>query len=373
MKITDVKVTGLSYRLEKPIYSAYHYIPTRDCIIVEVFTDEGLVGIGEAGYAGGPVQSTMAVLEKELAPMVIGEDPQAIEKIWNKIYLTSIAHGRRGIIMHAISGLDIALWDLAGKIAGMPTYRLLGYFRDKVPAYASGGFYSEGKGVTELAAEASSGVAEGFKAFKMKIGRLPSIKDDMKRVQAVRDALGPDIGLMVDANSIWDVPTALKWIKPLEELDVRWIEEPVCVDDVEGSARIAAATSIPIAGYEQESNRLGFRDLILHGGVQFVQPNSVRVGGISEVRKIAALAAMWHRPCYPHSFSSAVCILANLHVLASIPNGGELEYDRNPNPLREELNIHKLEIEDGVVKLPERPGLGIELNPDTVEKYRARM
>ena len=370
MKITQVKVTGLSYPLERAIYSAYHHIPSRDCIIVEVLTDEGLIGIGEADCAGGPVQSTIGVLVNEIAPMIIGEDPQAIERIWNKVYLTSIAHGRRGIVMHALSGIDIALWDLAGKIAGLPLYRLLGYNRDEVPAYGSGGFYSEGKGPDELAAEASRSVADGFKAFKMKIGRLPSIREDIKRVQAVRDAVGPDIGLMVDANSIWDVPTALKWIRPLEELEVRWIEEPVSVDDVDGSARVAAATSIPIAGYEQESSRLGFRDLIVRGAVHIAQPNSVRVGGISEVRKIAALAAMWHLPCYPHSFSSAVCILANLHVLASIPNGGELEYDRNPNPLREELNVHRLQVLDGVVRLPDRPGLGIELNRDIMEMYK---
>jgi len=370
MKITDIKVTGLSYPLKDPIYSAYHYIPTRDCIIVEVSTDEGLVGIGEADCAGGPVQTTIAAFNNEITPMVIGEDPQAIERIWDRIYLARIAHGRRGILMHALSGLDIALWDLAGKIAGQPTYRVLGYFRDQVPAYASGGFYSEKKGVEQLVNEATSAVARGFKAFKMKIGRLPSIREDIERVRAVREAVGPDIGLMVDANSIWDVPTALKWIKPLEELDVRWIEEPVSVDDVAGSARVAAATRIPIAGYEQESSRLGFRDLIVSGAVQIPQPNSVRVGGISEVRKIAALAAMWHLPCYPHSFSSAVCIHANLHVLASIPNGGELEYDCNPNPLREELNIHRLEVQDGVVSLPQRPGLGIELNPEIMERYK---
>lgn len=370
MKITHIQVTGLSYPLSNAIYSAYHHIPSRDCIIVQVFTDEGLVGIGEADCAGGPVHSTIAVFENEITPMVIGEDPQAIERIWNRIYLTRIAHGRRGIVMHALSGLDIALWDLAGKIADQPTYRVLGYHRNQVPAYSSGGFYSAGKGVDELVAEAQSGVARGFKAFKMKIGRLPSIQEDIARVCAVRDAIGPDIDLMVDANSIWDVPTALKWIRPLEELDVRWIEEPVSVDDVEGSARIAAATRIPIAGYEQESSRFGFRDLIVNKAVHIPQPNSVRVGGISEVRKIAALAAMWHLPCYPHSFSSVVCIHANLHVLASIPNGGQLEYDCNPNPLREELNLHKLEINDGVVTLPERPGLGIELNPETMERYK---
>jgi L-alanine-DL-glutamate epimerase-like enolase superfamily enzyme len=370
MKITKVEAIGLSYPLEKPIWDSQHHIASRNCVLVKVYTDEGFIGVGEAAHFGGPLISTITILEKELAPLVIGEDPHAVERIWDKVYRTTIQHGRRGIVIAALSGIDIALWDIIGQKAGLPLYRLLGYSEDRVQAYASTGFYSEGKGPEELAQEAGAAVQAGFRAVKIKVGGLP-LREDLKRVEAVRATVGKDVRLMVDANSNWEVPTALKAARALEELDIAWIEEPVAVDDIEGSARVALATSIPIAGYEQETTRYGFKELILRKAVHIVQPDAIWSGGITECRKIAALAAAWNLRCIPHVFSSAICLAANLHLLASIPNGGWVEFDQNPNALREELILQPFRIDkDGCVALPERPGLGIVLNSDIIERYR---
>jgi L-alanine-DL-glutamate epimerase-like enolase superfamily enzyme len=373
MKITKIETIGLSYPLEKPIWDAQHYIASRNCVLVKVYTDEGFIGVGEAAHFGGPVTSTMTIIEKELAPLVIGEDPYAVERIWEKVYRTTIQHGRRGIVIAALSGIDIALWDIIGQKAGLPLYRLLGSNAEEVQAYASVGFYSEGKGPAELAKEAGAAVKAGFRAVKMKVGGL-LLREDLKRVEAVREIIGDDIPLMVDANSNWDVPTALKAARALEAFDIAWIEEPVAVDDIEGSARVAQATSIPIAGYEQETTRYGFKELILRKAVNIVQPDAIWSGGITECRKIAALAAAWNLKCIPHVFSSAVCLAANLHFLAAIPNGGWIEFDQNPNALREELILQPFRIDkDGRVPLPNRPGLGIELNDDIIDRYRVHI
>lgn len=370
MKITKIEAIGLSYPLDKPIWDSQHYIASRNCVLVKVYTDEGFIGIGEAAHFGGPLLSTITIIEKELAPFVIGEDPYAVERIWEKVYRTTVQHGRRGIVIAALSGIDIALWDIMGQKAGLPLYRLLGFSQDSMQAYASIGFYSEDKGPAELAEEAATAVKAGFRGVKIKVGGLP-LSADLKRVEAVRAAIGYDVALMVDANSNWDVPTALKAARALEALDIAWIEEPVAVDDIEGSARVAQATSIPIAGYEQETTRYGFKELISRRAVQIVQPDAIWSGGITECRKIAALASAGHLTCTPHVFSSAVCIAANLHLLASIPNGGWLEFDQNPNALREELILRPFRIDSrGRVPLPENPGLGIELNSDVIERYR---
>jgi L-alanine-DL-glutamate epimerase-like enolase superfamily enzyme len=387
MKIADIRTIPLSYRCEPPYGSAGGMQAQRGSLLVEIETDGRLIGIGEAGVGGG---ATAAVIERQLRPMLIGEDPLLIERLWQKMFARTRQYGRRGIVMNAISGIDIALWDIAGKIAGLPLYRLFGACCDGIEAYASGGFYQEGKSIDELAGEAEGYRARGFKGMKMKVGRNPSTgshlrhlvnhaercevepEEDIARVAAVRRALGPRAKLMVDVNCAWSPSFAIEMGRALEPYKLYWIEEPVATDDIAGSAAVADALATPIAGYETEIGLYGFRELIERGAVDIVQPDLAWSGGFSECRRIAAFAQAHHRMVAPHAFAGAVTLAASLHFIASIPNGLVLEFDQNPNGLRDELLKEPIRIDgDGMIKLPERPGLGIEIDPAAIQRYRS--
>ena len=387
MKIVDIRTIPLSYRCEPPYGSAGGMQARRGSLLVEIETDERVIGIGEAGV-GGSV--TANVVERVLRPMLIGEDPLLIEGLWQKMFARTRQFGRRGIVINAISGIDIALWDIAGKVARLPLYRLLGGCRDKVEAYASGGFYQEGKSADDLAGEAEGYRARGFKGMKMKVGRNPSTQthlrhlvdqagrcevepeEDIVRVAAVRRALGPRDKLMVDVNCAWSPAFAIEMGRAMEPYKLYWIEEPVATDDIAGSAMVADALATPIAGYETEVGLDGFRELITRGAVDIVQPDLAWSGGFSECRRIAAFAQAHHRMVAPHAFAGAVLLAASLHFIAAIPNGLVLEFDQNPNGLRDELLKEPIRIgNDGMISLTERPGLGIELDPAAVERYRS--
>ena len=386
MKIVDIRTTPLSYRCDPPYGSAGGMQARRGSLLVEIETDERIIGIGEAGVGGG---ATAGVIEKLLQPMLIGEDPLLIEGLWQKMFARTRQYGRRGVVMNAISGIDIALWDIAGKTANLPVYRLLGACRERVEAYASGGFYQQGKSVDDLAGEAEGYRARGFQGMKMKVGRNPSThlrhlvehsqvcevepEEDIARVAAVRQALGPKAKLMVDVNCAWSPSFAIEMGRAFEPYKLYWIEEPVSTDDIDGSARVTEALATPIAGYETEIGLYGFRELITRGAVDIVQPDLAWAGGFSECRRIAALAHAHHLTVAPHSFAGAVLLAASLHFIASIPNGLVLEFDQNPNGLRDDLLKEPITIEsDGSIRLPERPGLGIELDRGAVERYRGR-
>src|SRR5712691_5714211 len=378
MKIAAIRTIALSCQVDPPYASAAGVQSRRSGLLVEIETDSGIVGIGESGPGGG---ATAAVIEKDLAPLLVGDDPLLIEGLWQKMFARTRQYGRRGLVMHAISGIDIALWDIAGKVAKLPVYRLLGASRDRVEAYASGGFYQEGKSANDLAGEAEGYRARGFTGMKMKIVRNPSTQthlrqlvgdaefcevepgEDIARVAAVRRALGPKAKLMVDVNCAWSPAFAIEMGRAMEPYGLYWIEEPVATDDIAGSAAVADALATPIAGYETEIGLYGFRELIERGAVDIVQPDIAWSGGFSECRRIAALAQAHHHMIAPHAFASAVTLVASLHFIASIPNGLVLEFDQNPNGLRDDLLKEPIRIEsDGMIKLPEGPGLGIELD-----------
>ena len=386
MKIADIRTIALSCKVDPPYASAAGVQASRAGLLVEIETDTGIVGIGEAGIGGG---ATADVIGKALKPMLIGQDPLLIEGLWQRMFARTRQFGRRGLVMQAISGIDIALWDIAGKVAGMPVYRLLGACRDRIEAYASGGFYQEGKSAADLAAEAEGYRARGFKGMKMKVGRNPATQtplrellgqkevcevdpaEDLARVAAVRQALGSRAKLMVDANCAWSPAMAIAMGREMERHNLYWIEEPVATDDIEGSAEVARALAAPIAGYETELGLYGFRELISRGAVDIVQLDLAWSGGFSEGKRIAAYAHAHHRMVAPHAFAGAVLLVASLHFAAAIPNGLELEWDQNPNAIREELLKEPLRLEkDGTVKVPERPGLGIELDRAAVDRYR---
>jgi len=390
VKIRDVRTISVEYTLPRPVFDANYTMASKPALLVEVETDTGLLGLGEAAHFGGPLVSTATVIEQELRPHLLGQDPRETERLWELMHRRAYKHARGGIVIAAISGVDIALWDLRGKLAGMPLWRLLGGYRRRVPAYATGGFYAEGKGVRELADEMRAYCRHGFRAVKLKVGRNSGIEgsplramadrgvcevslaEDLARVRAVREAIGPDVRLMVDANGAWDVPTAVRMGRLLEELDVYWFEEPVWPDDLAGSAEVAAKVAIPIAGYETCSyGTVSFRDYIAARAVHFVQPDVAWAGGLTETLKIAHLAQAANLPLAPHIHGSAVAVAAAAHLLGAVRNGSMAEMVFPAHPLMGDLVREPLVVDGtGEIDLGERPGLGIELDPDAVKRYR---
>lgn len=389
MVITDVKAMLLRYRQESYIADAQNFFDTRSAVIVTVETDEGISGIGESACFGGPAESTKYIIEQELRPIVLGEDPTKIEYVWKKLFDRTRQHGRGGIIFAAMSGIDIALWDILGKKAGLPVYKLLGGYTNRLLPYASSGFYAKTKDKKTLAEEVGSYFEQGFRYAKIKIGRNPEVflsplpnmqspaecsytlEEDLERVEAcIRVANEYKAKLMVDANNTWNTFTAIRAGKELQKMGVFWLEEPLHLDNIKGSAELAAALDMPVAGYESEVGLFRFREFIDRRAVDIVQPDTIWSGGFTECRKIAAYAYANNMPCLPHVFSSAVSLIANAHFLASISNAGILEYDRNEYPLRDELLKEMPKVAaDGYFYLPEKPGLGIELSEETVRKY----
>jgi len=390
VQIRDVRTISVEYTLPRPVFDANYTMASKPALLVEVETDTGLVGLGEAAHFGGPLVSTATVIEQELRPHLLGQDPRETERLWELMHRRAYKHARGGIVIAAISGVDIALWDLRGKLAGMPLWRLLGGYRRRVPAYATGGFYAEGKGVPELADEMRAYCRHGFRAVKLKVGRNSGIEgsplramadrgvcevslaEDLARVRAVREAIGPDVRLMVDANGAWDVPTAVRMGRLLEELDVYWFEEPVWPDDLAGSAEVASKVAIPIAGYETCSyGTVSFRDYIAARAVHFVQPDVAWAGGLTETLKIAHLAQAANLPLAPHIHGSAVAVAAAAHLLGAVRNGSMAEMVFPAHPLMGDLAREPLVVDGaGEIDLGERPGLGIELDPDAVKRYR---
>ena len=392
MRITDVRTIPVEVKLAVPVYDANYTMATKPALLVEVETDQGLVGLGESAHFGGPMASTAQVIEGELRDYLVGQDPRNIEYLWEMMHKRAYKHARGGIVIAAISGIDIALWDLRGKMAGMPLWRLLGGYRQRVPAYATGGFYSEDKGVKELTREMASYVKHGFRAVKMKIGRNPDIElsplrvmdsagrcevtleEDLERVAAVRDTIGPDIKLMVDANGAWDVPIAIKMGRAMERFDIYWYEEPISPDDVAGSAEVASRVDIAVAGYETCSYGIvDFNDYIKARAVHFVQPDVAWAGGITESLKIAHMAQAANLPIAPHIHGSAVAVAAAVHLLGAVRNGSMAETVFPAHALMNELVKEPLLVDrKGYIMLTDEPGLGMELDPKIVKKYRVK-
>jgi len=368
---------------------AIHYVPERTALLVKVETDERHVGLGECAAYGGSLESMERVVLDDLRPSLVGEDPFQVERLWSRMALRSQQRGSAGMLMQAISGIDIALWDLVGQATQTPLYRLLGGYRDTLNAYASAGFYAGDKGPAQLTEELGGYAERGFKTVKMKVGRNPevmlnplpdmwapdyatvSLEEDVERVHAARAAIGPNVRLAIDANNAWTPPVAQQFMSQVADQKIAWLEEPVATDNVTGSAELAHVLEVPVAGYETATGLVSFRNLITQRAIDIVQPDVIWTGGITVCRKVAALAEAHHLPVVPHVFSSAVALIANMHYIASLPNGGLLEFDQNPNPLRSELFIQPITVRsDGTVPLPDRPGLGVALNREVVDRYR---
>lgn len=391
MKITKVETICLAYPTKKPFYNAIGKSTQRCCLVVLVHTDEGITGIGEAAFYGGPMVSTATVIEKEIAPKLIGLDPMNVEYIWNKLYYDAYQHSRSGIFVCALSGIDMALWDILGKALKQPVYKLLGGYQSRVKVYASGGFYAMGKDKKAVAEELKSYVDMGFDTVKMKVGRTYtpmnpcalsdapdectlSFKEDIARVEAVRAAVGDKVNLMVDANTAWTFPDALRAGRIYDELDVYLFEEPLRTDDYAGSAELERRLSTRIAGYETEYLLCNFSKLIEGRCISVAQPDLSWAGGITEARKIAAVAEAHFMELAPHAFSSGILLAASLQFSAGIHNGAMVELDMTENGLREGIITVPFAPVDGWIELDEnKHGLGIELNTDTIEKYKVQI
>ena len=266
MKITGVRVESYRWPRRRPISNGLHTYTHSGVGFVFIDTDDGVTGIGIGASKVGVIRAAI----EHFTPLLIGEDPIAVERLWHKLWVPKLV-GRRGLTTRAISAIDIALWDLRAKVAGMPLYKLLGGFRERVPTYIAGGYYEDGKGLKELQEELAGHVEAGARAVKMKIGAVP-IPEDVARVKAAREAVGPDVKLMIDANCAYRWYEAVQLAERVAEYDPFWFEEPIAPDDYEGHRRIAEKTTIPIATGENEYTRYGFRDLIATGSVPILNP-----------------------------------------------------------------------------------------------------
>ena len=344
-------------------------------VLVRLTTDNGLEGIASAGVGNG---AAAYVLEHHLKPIVLGQNPFDVELLWEKMFRSTLNYGRKGLVLEAISAVDIALWDILGKATGQPVYNLLGgRTSERIPVYASR-LYAF-KDLDCLAAQAEMFRKQGFKAMKHRFGYGPrdgleGMRRNLELTRTVRNAVGPDIEVMADAYMGWDVTYAIRMIRMLEDsgLNLKWVEEPVIPDDIDGYARIRREVRTPISGGEHEFTRYGYRELIRKEAVDILQPDVNRVGGITEARKIWAMAAAYDIPVIPHAGQ-----MHNYHLVASHLNSPMAEYfppasdggALDDDTLFWELFIGEPRAENGFIRLPDKPGLGLELNWPRIREW----
>jgi D-galactarolactone cycloisomerase len=366
MKITDVKTIRLRATIpaEGQVFSRSGVRNSRSATLVEVHTDEGVTGIGSCSGSGELIG---IITERVLRPLLIGMDPTEIDEIWDKVYIRG-GHkefGSRGIGVVALSGIDIALWDILGKVRGVPLYQLLGgKCRDKVPVYATALYPEESWKVVKRA----RGFAEqGFHGVKIKVGF--DLDQDIRIVRAVREELGKDFVVMTDANQGYTVDVALKASEAFADCGAFWLEEPLFVEDIEGHAILHEKGRTPIAVGENLHMSYAFENFILRGAVDFIQPDVARAGGISEIKKIAVLAAAHKIPVSFHTWGDAVALAASIHLSTALKDCIVMELDYTYNPLREDLLREPFKVQSGYLIPPEKPGLGIELDQNALERF----
>ena len=360
MKITRIVTESFRWPRHKPITNGLHTYTHSGLGVVRVETDDDLTGIGI-----GSLDSVVKAAVERFAADLIGKDPLDIERHWHDMWVPKLV-GRRGLTTRAIAAIDIALWDLKAKAAGMPLYKLLGGYRNRVPTYVAGGYYEDGKGLDELAREMLDSVAMGARAVKMKVGAV-SQREDLARVRTVREAVGPDVAIMVDANCAYRAHEAIQFARLIEPLDIFWFEEPVPPDDMAGHRRLAQSTSIPVATGENEYTRYGFRDLIREEAAAIFNADALVLGGVSEFMKVAYLAQAHDLSIAPHGPQQL-----HIHLLAAIANGLILEFYReSTDPMHGQIYVHDVVInEDGTVSPPDVPGAGLEPNYPALERFR---
>ncbi len=375
VKIKDVKTHILSAKLTTPFAYSRAWYDTRTAMIVEIETDNGLIGWGEC-Y--GPAVMTEAVV-RGIKPWLIGADPLKSDLLWENIYSRLRDHGQKGLVIEGLSGVDIALWDIRGKYFSCPSHQLLGgALRDDVQAYATGLYRRiEGNPLEYLPEEAVGYVKEGFKAVKLKVGF--GVKEDAAITAAVREAIGPDVELMVDANHAYDAVSAIQLGRLIEQLDISWFEEPVPPEDLAGYKAVKTALTIPVAGGECEYTRLGFRDILTQNAMDIIQPDICAAGGLSECKKIADMAWSFGVRTNPHVWGSGIGIAASLQFIAMVPTHTPVslnpkqpifEFDQTEHPVRMAIINDPIRHQQGRIAIPQGPGLGIEINREALQAYK---
>ncbi len=363
--------------------SDFGTLRTFDAAIVRIETDDGLVGWGEgknAAGSSGDYGTLVHLLNHDFGPRVIGRDPADVTFIWEDLYngvradkARMAGHAmpemaRRGLTVAAISAIDIALWDILGKADGKPVWQLLGGRKaDRLPAYASGGWAGVDKIGDQLQGYIDTG---GFKAVKMRVGAMDGAAHvSAARVKAARQALGSAVDIAVDAHGTYTVAEARRFAQMVADCDLAWFEEPVIADDKPGMAEVRAACNIPIATGESEATRFAFRDLATARAADIFQPDPAFCGGITESMRIGTLASAFNLRLAPHLWAGAPCFFAGLHICAASPASFTIEFSLGANPMIHDIITDTVAARDGMVAIPETPGLGFTINEAALGKY----
>lgn len=376
VEITSVDPIPLKRTLDDRFANAQKWIDAREYCLVRIESSDGSVGWGECW---GPIAGNHELLDEQIGPWLIGQDPREVERIHDDLVFRLRSAFHSYVPASVVSGVDIALWDLRGKIAGEPVGRLLGgQRRHSVRAYATGHFFSDCETFSTLrdrvVKEARANVDAGFDALKNKIGlgrHFPwGRNEDVELVRAIREAVGDDVRLMTDANHAYDVPDA-RWVGDrLSELDVYFFEEPLSPEQFDAYATVNETVDVSLAAGESWAFEHEFDRAVTTGAVDFLQPDVTSAGGITSTRRVADTAAANGLRCIPHVFGTPIALAASLHVLATLPGDPMLEFDRTPNPIRKRLTANPITNDGNRVPIPEGPGLGIEVNTDTVTEFR---
>jgi len=361
VQVTAVRTARLEVPFARPVRTSIHNIASVSVVPVWLDTDAGLTGESYMFAFGQPKAAVLEAMLNAFARHAIGRDPHDSQAIWQAMWADLNFLGHKGVPLFAVSAIDVALWDLVGKAAGLPVAKLLGRMRDRVPAYASEGLFVSAT-LEELQAEARSLVARGYRAVKMRFGK-PAVAEDAERCAAVREAIGPGIALMADANQGFSVAHAIRLGRAVERYDLTWFEEPVMAYDLEGAARVAAELDTPVASGETEYTRYGFREMLRLKSADVLMPDLQRVGGISEFMKVAHMAEAEDVPVSPHLFTEH-----SLQLCGAIANLRWAEH----MPWFEGLFRERMEMRDGCFLIPDRPSFGFSFDPGAIERHRVR-
>lgn len=376
MHITRVRAYALEHDLADDQRFAFSqsWAKKRVSLVCRVDTDEGITGWGEAF---GPARIHKTVIDHYYADYLVGKDPFDTQVIWEHLYNLFRDNGQKGVTVQALSAIDIALWDIKGKVVGRPVYQMMGgTSRERIAPYATGMYrrYTADE-IDECTAEAVSYADQGFRGIKIKIGF--GVEYDVRLVKAIREAVGSNVEIMVDANHAYNATTAIRVGAALQEFDISWFEEPVPPEDLDGYREVRAALSIPISGGEAEFTRYGLFHLIHNRCVDIVQPDCTITGGLSEFSKIATLCTIANVQCIPHVWGSGIALMTGIHAAFSLPDYPPslepsptlVEYDRTPNLFREKLASGLPQMTDGWIAAPRAPGLGIEIDEEMLDHY----
>jgi D-arabinonate dehydratase len=365
LRITDVRAVTCDVPVPRPIVMGDLRYDTRDYAIVEIETDAGVCGIGFGMARYAPVAD---VIERNLKPLLVGEDALLTERLWDRLYYLNLPIAQRGIFMRALSLVDIALWDIKGKAAGLPVWKLFGGHRDRMPVLVAGGYVAADKSTNDLSAEIRDYVRRGFAEVKIAAGQV--LERDTERVAAAREAAGAESRLIYDAHWQWREPQAvLRVIKDWERFDLGWIEDPFPSEMLDPLERLRERTGIPLAMGEDLTGRWAFRNVLERKLVDVLRVDVTNVGGFTEALKVCALAAAYDVPVSPHVFPEL-----HVHLAAGLANVQHVEITDPPQGI-EALHVlltDKVEIKDGHATAPDRPGLGCGLERDAMERYRRR-